>query len=290
MHSPYAINKEVKTRHYNKGDWATPVVEFSEGIRPNGQFMPHPSLPLIRGKGEDIYTHVVVSTGKVVALSSDGYIVPAGLLLNTDLEYTQLDVDEGVIGPDGKTPVAAGDKVKDKFEAAGITVSAPVGVASYDFLRNPGGNGENPLHYNYANLNYQNKVAFVTDYVLELPLVTAADYKTAPMKGIVAFIAEKGSNATQALKDFTTVKPGDFVTFDKDSNFVVDSAPAYGKTIGQVIQVVKPTDFGLLNLVRSPSNGGGALNAMPGTANGGVPEKLSYSNGYGLVRVNLITR
>lgn len=289
MHSPFAINKEVKTRHYNKGDWSTPVVEWSEGIRPNGQFMPHPSLPLIREKGGDIYTQVVVSTGKVVALSSDGFLVPAGLLLNTEATYTKLDVDEGVIGPDGN-PVEAGDKVAEKFTAAGITVSAPVGVASYDYLRHPGGNGENPLHYNYANLNYQNKVAFVTDYVLELPIVTKEDYKKAPMEGIVAFIAEKGTGATQALKDFTTVKPGDFVTFDKDSNFVVDSAPAYGKTIGQVIQVVKPTDFGLLNLVRSPSNGGGALNQMPGTANGGVPEKLSYSNGYGLVRVNLITR
>lgn len=289
MHSPYAINKQVPTMHYNKGDWATPVVEWSEGIRPNGQFMPSPHLPLVRGKGEDIYTQVVISTGKVLALDSRGFIVPAGLLLNTDLAYTQLDVEQGVTKPDG-SPAAAGDKVAEAFTAAGITVSSPVGVASYDILRHPGGNGENPLHFNYSNLNYQNKVAFVTDYVLELPLVAEADYATAPMKGIVAFIAEKGTGATPALADFTAVKPGDFVTFDKDSNFVVDAAPAFGKTIGQVIQVVKPTDFGLLNLVRSPSNGGGPLNQMPGTATGGLPEKLSYSNGYGLVRVNLITR
>lgn len=285
----FAINKKVPTMHYNKGDWATPVVEFCEGVRPHGQFMPDPSLPLVRGKGSDIFTQVVISTGKVVALNSRGYLVPAGLLLNTDLEYTQLDVENGILAPDG-SPVQAGDKVKDKFDAAGITVSSPVGIASYDFLRHPGGDGENPLYLNYSNLNYQNKVAFVTDYVLELPIVEEATYAKAPMKGIAAFIAAKGNGADQSLAAFTTVKPGDFVTFDKDSNFVVDSAPAFGKTIGQVIQIVKPTDFGLLNLVRSPSNGGGALNQMPGTANGGVPEKISYSGGYGLVRVNLINR
>ena len=289
MHSPFAVNKKVPTMHYNKKDWATPVVEWSEGIRPNGQFMPSPHLPLVRGKGEDIFTHVVISTGKVLALDSRGFVVPAGLLLNADLEYTALDVEFGITKPNGDL-AQAGDKVKDAFEAAGITVSAPIGIASYDILRHPGGDGENPLFLNYSNLNYQNKVAFTTDYVVELPLVAAADYANAPLKGIVAFIAEKGTGATKALSDFTTVKPGDFVTFDKDSNFVVDSAPGYGKTIGQVLQVVQPTDFGLLNYVRTPSNGGGPLNKMPGTANGGVPEKLSYSGGYGLVRVNLITR
>lgn len=289
MHSQYAINAQVPTYHYNKEEWVTPVVEFSEGIRPAGNFMPSPHLPLVRKAGGDIHTEIVVSTGKVVALDSQGYLVPAGLLLNTDLEYTSLDVERGILKPDG-TKAAAGDKVKDAYEAAGITVSNPVGVASYNFFRHPGGNGENPLQFNYSNLNYQNKVVFVTDYVLELPLVTADDYKTVPMKGIAAFIAEKGTGATATLKDFTTVKPGDFVTFDKDSNFVVDTAPAFGRTIGQVIQVVKPNGFGMLGQVRSPSNGGGALNQMPGTANGGVPEKMSYANGYGLVRVNLITR
>lgn len=287
MHSKFAINKKVPTMNYNRGDWATPVVEFSEGIRPNGQFMPHPSLPLVRGKGDDIFTQVVVSTGKIVALSSDGFLVPAGLLLNATLAYSQFDVDEGVLDPSGD-PVAVGDLVKDAFEAANITVSAPVGVASYDYLRHPGGDGTNPLNYNYSNLNYQHKVAFTTDYVVQLPLVEdAATYAKAPMKGIAAFISAKGTAGA-----FTVAKPGDLVTFDEDSNFVVAGAGVTGidKVIGQVLQVVEPDTFGLLNLVNSPSNGGGVLNQMPGTANGGVPEAISYSGGYGLIRVNLINR
>lgn len=290
MHSQYAINPHLRTKGYKKNQAATPVAEFSEGIRPSGQFMPHPSLPLLRKKGSDVEDYVVVSTGKVVALTSDGFLVPAGLLLDTNAEYTGLDVEEGVVGPDGQ-PVAAGDKVAAKFTAASITVSAPVGVASYDYLRHPGGDGSNPAFLNYANYMLQNKVAFTCDYVLELPIVESkTEYEKAPLEGIAAFIAAKGSGATQSLADFTTVKPGDFVTFDENSNFVVDAAPSFGKTIGQVIQVVHPTQFGLLGLVRSASNGGGELNQMPGTATKGMPDKIAYSGGYGLVRVNLINR
>ena len=46
----------------------------------------------------------------------------------------------------------------------------------------------------------------------------------------------------------------------------------------------------LLGLVRTSNNGGGVLNAMPGTATNGLPEKITYANGYGLVRVNMINR
>ena len=291
MHSQYSINQQVPSMPYNRIGNPTPIVEFSEGQRPNGQFMPHPALPLLRGKGIDMPTQVVVSTGKVVALSSDGFLVPAGLLLNTTQAYTQLDVDQGLLGPDGK-PVAVGDIVANKFTAAGITVSAPVGVASYDYLRHPGGDGENPVNLHYSNFNMQNKVAFTCDYVLELPVVESrAVYSKAPMKGIAAFIAAKGPNPLSAvLKDFTTIKPGDLVTFDEDSNFKVDNAPAFGTTIGQVTQVIRPTDFNMLGIVRSSSNGGGVLNQMPGTATKGLPEKITYSGGYALVRVNLINR
>ena len=289
MHSQYSVSPQGRTMQYNNGDWPTPVVEFSEGIRPSGQFMPHPSLPLGRSKGTEMQTNVVISTGKVVALSSDGFLVPAGLLLDTDAVYTQLDVDEGVLTPAGKA-VVAGDKVADKFTAANVTVSDPVGVASYDFLRHPGGDGVNPIHFNYINYNIQHKVAFTTDYVLELPLVESDDeYAKAPMKGVAAFVAAKGTTGT-GLTKFTAVKPGDFVTFDKNSNFVVDAKPSYGKTIGQVIQIVEPKDMALLGLVRTSNNGGGALNAMPGTATNGLPEKITYANGYGLVRVNMINR
>ena len=280
-----------KTKHYSKANWSTPAVMFSEGIHPAGQFMPAPYLPLIRVPSKDIKTHVVISTGKVVALDSNGYVVPAGLA-DSDVEYTQVDVDEGVIGPDGQ-PVAAGQKVKDKLTTAGLTISAPVGVALYDFWRHPGGDGINPAHFNYKNLNYQHRVQFVCDYMIELPLVTSdAEYDKAPLKGISAFIAAKGpSTGSGTLADFTTVKPGDFVTFDKNSNMIVaQSTVAKEKILGQVLQVVAPESDSLLKLTRTSSAGGHDLDKMPGTATGGLEHKIAYSNGYGLVRINLINR
>lgn len=280
-----------KTKHYSRENWATPAVMFSEGMHPAGQFMPAPYLPLIRVPSKDIKTHVVISTGKVVAFDSNGYIVPAGIL-ESDATYTEVDVQEGLIGPDGQ-PVAAGDKVKDKLNAAGLTVSAPVGVALYDFWRHPGGDGINPAHFNYKNLNYQHRVQFVCDYMVELPLVESdAEYEKAPLKGISAFIAAKGANAgTGTLADFTSVKPGDFVTFDKNSNMIVAQASvAKEKVLGQVLQVVKPQEDSLLKLVRTSSAGGHDLDKMPGTATKGAEHKVAYSNGYGLVRVNLINR
>lgn len=290
MFSPYSINKKQNTKHYNKGDWQTPAVMFSEGMHPAGQFMPAPYLPFVRGKGEEVYTHVVVSTGKVVAFDSNGYLVPAGIL-DSDAAYTVVDVQEGVVGPDGN-PVVAGEKVADKMRAAGITVSAPVGVAFFDYLRNPGGDGINPLDLNFQNLNYQNRVTFTTDYVIELPIVESDEvYAKAPMAGIAAFIAAKGTNAgTGTVADFTTIKPGDFVTFDKNSNLIVTTDKTGDKVIGQVLQVVKPRANSMLKYVRTSSNGGGELNKMPGSATDGVGHKLSYSGGYGLVRVNLINR
>ena len=109
MFSPYSINTKQKTKHYSKKDWNTPAVMFSEGMHPAGQFMPAPYLPLVREKSEDIYTHVVISTGKALAMDSNGFLVPAGILTST-ATYSQLDVDEGVIGADGN-PVTAGNKL-----------------------------------------------------------------------------------------------------------------------------------------------------------------------------------
>lgn len=294
MFSPYSVNHKQKTKHFSTRDWNTPSVTFSEGMQPSGQFMPAPYLKLLREKGTEdtkVYTQVVVSTGKVLALDSNGFVVPAGILDSGDT-YTEKDVEEGVIAADG-TPAVAGDKVADKMRAANITVSAPIGVALFDFFRHPGGDGINPLQFNYQNLNYQARVTFLCDYVLELPIVESDTvYEKAPLKGISAFIAAKGPNAGQnTVADFTTIKPGDFVTFDKNSNFVVAQASDDSKKIiGQVLQVVKPSKENMLKWVRSSSAGGSELDKMPGTATNGLVDKISYSGGYGLVRVNLINR
>ena len=108
---------------------------LSDGIAPAGTFIVAPYLPLVR-YNEDKFTHVVVGSGKPVALDSNGHVVPAGLRLDTTgiAKYTQVDVDNGVRNAKGEL-VTVGEAVTASFADAGITVGPHIGVAPYDYFR-----------------------------------------------------------------------------------------------------------------------------------------------------------
>ena len=76
MYQPYVANHK-KWDHVGN---LTPNIEISEGIRPSEELKPASYLKLVRFDKylEDYY---VVSAGKVVALDSNGDVVPAGLAL-----------------------------------------------------------------------------------------------------------------------------------------------------------------------------------------------------------------
>ncbi len=313
--NPYSQVGPFKHKFYDDRGHITPNFEFSEGIRPAGEFMPAPYLAAVRF---NVYfeEYFVLSGGKVVAMDSDGYIVPAGLkkqaaaykadfdvngeasadALPELTKYTINDVSRGVLNAEG-VPVADGEPVVKSFFniagrsplAQGVTISNPVGVSSYNYWAHPGGNGENPVDFNTYNFNLQNKVAFVCDYQIELPLVEdKATYDAAPFAGMGSMIAASG-----------TVKSGMFVTYDEDSNFVITGDEAgygYGTTTSpaEVIGQVLSTDLRLvrdyLDRVRTRYDNFGDLEKMPGTASEGKSDTLVYSAGYGLVRINLQNR
>jgi hypothetical protein len=308
--NPYSLIHQgggVKYKFYDDRGHITPNFEYNEGIRPAGQFMPAPYLPAVRF---NVYFEefVVLSGGKVVAFDSAGFVVPAGLrkeaaAYKADFDvngeasadalmtilYTQDDVKRGVLNAAGVAAVAGEPVVKSFFDIAGgaplaqnVTVSNPVGLSSYNYWAHPGGNGENPAQYNIQNFNLQNKVAFVTDYVVQVPaVVDKATYDAAPYAGMGALVA-------------ADVKPGMFVSFDTDSNFSVlgyevGSTDA-GEVIGQVLEVDTNFPKDLLNQVRTRYTEFGELEKMPGSATEGKPDSMTYSGGYGLVTINLINR
>ena len=82
-----------------------------------------------------------------------------------------------------------------------------------------------------------------------------------------------------------------FVSYDHNSNVVVTGYDygAYNEEdiIGRVMSVRGAGPFNLLERVRSASVGTNVLEAMPGTATGGLPDVVTYSNGYGLIRICL---
>lgn len=151
----------------------TPNFEIKEGMR-FGQFYPAAYLPISRY--EPVFQdRIVMGAGKPVALDSNGALVPAGLRLALALgagngpQYSADDVAMGVKNAQGNN-VAAGDYVVDSMIAAGISVGACMGVASYDVYMLSGADPTNPATYKFHNYNRQTGVAVLTDYLLEFPI------------------------------------------------------------------------------------------------------------------------
>lgn len=279
--------------------YVTPEVKASEGFNSVGKFYPAPWLPLVR-YNEELHADVVISRGKPVAFAGE-FLVPAGLKLELDavkgggtatIKYTDYDVRKGVKNFAG-VAVTAGEAVVQSLIDATAEVSYFVGIANYDYLRHAGGDGFNPATFDRYNFRPQSSVSFNMDYHYEYPLVAStADLATAPLAGISAFVG-------------TNVKQGQFVTYDKDSNFVLAATDFTSGTVkeavvGQVtiVHVLKNpttkavlTDVGGLNRVVAPENvSGNALDELPSVRNGGMPQKVEYANAYGLVHFGLQTR
>lgn len=151
----------------------TPNFEISEGMR-FGLNYPAAYLPLERFE-PTFQDWKVIGAGKPVALDSAGSMVPAGYKLLIALgagngpQYTQNDVDHGIIKADG-APAALNDFVIDAMITAGLTVGRCGGVASYDAYQLSGSDPTNPATYKFHNYNRQTGVAMLTDYYLEYPV------------------------------------------------------------------------------------------------------------------------
>lgn len=311
MANPYSQFTTPAFKRWDHSDHITPNVEYSEGIRPTGEYMPAPYLPAVR---YDKYFEEfkVCSDGKPVSIDSSGFVVPSGLRKEAaaykttfdasgvaaadaaaTIKYSADDVARGIKNSKGVTVTLNEPVVKSFFDIAGgapldqdIFVSEPVGTADYDFWAHPGGNGVNPATFNKYNFNLQHRVGFLCDYVLQLPIVIdTATYNAAPFKGMAVVIGATG-----------TVKPGMFLTYDTNSNYVI-TAGGYSYTaaeaptvVGQVLEV--RTDFprDYLDKVRTRYDDLGDLEKMPGTATAGKSHEMHYSGGYGMVTINLHTR
>jgi len=98
--------------------------------------------------------------------------------------------------------------------------------------------------------------------------------------------------------------PGDFLTNDTNSNWIVDPSPSVDNTMGQVWKVFDSMGRGLLDRVMSaysPALGTSGTGLLPGTdgqadqtagtATGGVPSNVHYTGGANLIaRVNMFNR
>ena len=199
----------------------------------------------------------------------------------------------GFTGSAGTLVVTADEAVVQSLIDAGVEVSFFAGIANYDIFEFQG-SIDNPTKYKRYNFNPQPTVSFKMDYHFEYPVAgSTAQVNAAPLPGVAAFVG-KG------------IKPGQWVTYDKASHFVVASADFTQGTgpkeaiLGQVSQVVAYRDPDTLEVVQAvnyldkvlaPENHTGRiLNDLPNVRNGGITQKLAYANAYGVVRFGLQTR
>lgn len=178
-----AINNYVSNhKQWDHVGTITPDIEISEGIRPAEEFKPAAWLPV--GRFDKHYEeYFVVSAGKAVALDNDGRVVPAGYSIGTtEIDYTDADVEAGTINVATGAAVTQAEADAAAFAVSTVAnfmgrtgeamaVSAPIGIAPYNYWQWAGGDGFNPSQYRKHNHNLQHQVAVLCDYYIELPLV-----------------------------------------------------------------------------------------------------------------------
>lgn len=187
----------------------TPNLEYSEGVRPHFELQVAPWLP-VNGATNNVNVglnarydvrfeeYVVISTGKVVAATCEGHVVPAGWKIGLQdivdagteasaivLEYTAVDVSVGTFNLFTQVAVTAAvtytyNALQLQLQQLGLLsptdalvdfVSRPAGLAMYDFFQAAGTDRNNPSTYRFHNHKLQDLVSIVCDYVVKFPHV-----------------------------------------------------------------------------------------------------------------------
>lgn len=302
-----------KHKKWDQLDHLTPNVELNEGIRPWLGTSVDPNLSLARYNSFDD-DYFVLSTGKVIALDTRGFVTLAGLKVDLDAViaagdvaaathlYTATDVAEAVKNHNGDTvtlnePIVASMCATGSLTGAtgtvDVRVSFPIGIAPYSYYRASsdqlvpaGGDATHavfsPTDLRYHNYKKQGRVACVCDIVAKYPI--CATYAPT-FAGIAAYVGQ-------------TPSPGDWLTYDIDSNLAL--ADVSNLTIlalmGQVLRVETNYPRGYLERVKTRYDGTEGpefndLDKMPGSATGGYPDNMTYANtSVGTLIVNFTTR
>lgn len=242
----------------------TPNLEYSEGIRPHFELQVAPWLPVnsatnnstngLQPRYEKKFEeYIVISTGKVVASTCQGHVVPAGLKIawqtlsdagggGVALEYTALDVTQGTFNLFTQAACTAAvtytfNALQTQLRQLGLLnpseslvdfISRPVGLAMYDYFAAAGTDIHDPSTYRQHNHALQKIVSIVCDYVVKFPWVPDNDGSetTGPFAaGGVTVVTDLsgGSPLWGTLATFQSV----FDRYDDDTN-----ADAVGLALG----------------------------------------------------------
>lgn len=238
----------MQYKGYNTGfEVSTPNISVSEGLRPAQHYAVASYLRLERFDNRSL-DYKVISHGKVVAVDTGNFIVPAGLLFDIERaivlgssawdsgnlagysNYKAVDVTEGVKDFGGVTAVADTPIITSFFGVSADLIAAanalgtqvnfvtgPIGLAPQDLWRQNGagyGQGYSAADspdFTFANYNMQQGTTVWTQGFVQVPVVT--DLSGLIIPGIVVYMGTP------------SLVPG-LVSYNADSNFVPFSSVA----------------------------------------------------------------
>lgn len=267
-----AINNYVGNhKEWDHVGTITPDFEISEGIRPAEEFKPAAWLPV--GRFDKYYEeYFVISAGKVVALDSDGRVVPAqyGLATPATVTYTDADVETGTI--DISTGVACVSATGPHTVATYTAISKPIGVAAYNYYQWAGGDGINPSQYRNHNHNLQHQVAVLCDYYIEMPLVPAVVSAAEALDTAVQY-GTKNVYTFAALDDLPMAKNTGRtpVTFSEGAGVPGDVATRFTNEVATIDNVISSGDW-YINYTT------GVVSVYASSAPGNTDYKITYYN------------
>jgi hypothetical protein len=138
-------------------------------------------------------------------------------------------------------------------------------------------------------VNKKNKIAdiakegdYFVDYAKGIVFVHASDGATTPISNssTVKFYQYGGASSEdhQHIYFVGTCKPGDHITWDFESNFIVDSSPGYGTSLGRVLEIQEfPKSLMERTTTAWQGSSFDASMRMPGTATQGLPDNLTLA-------------
>jgi hypothetical protein len=138
-------------------------------------------------------------------------------------------------------------------------------------------------------VNKKNKIAdiakegdYFVDYSKGIVFVHASDGATTPItnSSTVKFYQYGGASSEdhQHIYFVGTCKPGDHITWDFESNFIVDANPAFGTTLGRVLEIQEfPKSLMERTTTAWQGSSFDASMRMPGTATQGLPDNLTLA-------------
>jgi hypothetical protein len=163
--------------------------------------------------------------------------------------------------------------------------------------------------------NFVNEVALASD------IAAAGDWAIDLTTGVVSVFAAAAINADDSLtityshyaaaptavsvfaSAVGNLKAGDFVIIDANSNYQIATTESFQDIVGQVLEVesAEKDALGMVKTAYNPPLGtdssgsspgyAGQMDQMPGSATGGVSDKVHYAGAADLVvRINLVSR